>query len=120
MTLFDADGEEIPEDVAEPYRAMTSIRDRDADNQDDEPEPTTSTRHGTFKGRGYSHRRPEGRGRGRGQRKLPQWHGPLRPKPSATSWFPTHVEEAFAASVLRGARWLVTTSHNYNMNIPCV
>ena len=52
-------------------------------------------------GRGHSVPRPEGRGRGRGRgpRKPPQWSGPLRPEPPAAGWFPTEVEEAFAASV---------------------
>ena len=67
-------------------------------------------------GRGYSYRRPEGRGRGRGRR-APQWSGPLRPEPPA-EWFPTDVEEAFAASVRlpHGTSLLVDTGAPGNLS----
>ena len=65
---------------------------------------------------------PTGRGRGaRGRRRAPKWTDPLagilpRPGPSA-GWFPTHVEEAFAASVRlpHGTSLLVDTGAPGNL-----
>ena len=109
----DAEASEDPESefaVLDRALARAVRRPRYSWGTDDEPEPDPT-------GRGHSYRRPEGRGRGRGQRRLPQWHGSLRPEYSSASWFPTHVEEAFAASVRlpHGTSLLVDTGAPGNL-----